>query len=169
MKNDNNKRHAYMLTLEDYERIYKLAKQHGKKPGDSMYEEFLQIAKEKGSTIKSLGDITDTDLFRANLREHGIGVGKKKLNMLDLRTSLESTSPLKPLSPEEYKRILNLIIIKHINKGLKIKYVDSRMDTEKGVVTRLTLGLPNIEEKVFHCKNVIGGGSLYHVILQYLE
>lgn len=68
-------KYGYIITLEDYQRIIELAKANGKQPGDRMDTEFLQVIKEKkerGEDIKFLGDVTDTELLEANLRENGI-------------------------------------------------------------------------------------------------
>ena len=67
----NNKNHMFMLDVATYLEIVELAKKHGKKPGDGMDEELVEVMKKKGN-IEYLGP-TDKDLglITGNLRENG--------------------------------------------------------------------------------------------------
>jgi len=63
----------WQITIEQYLEIIELAKQHGKKEGDSMQEEFNEIMKKY--KIKSLGTTNkDIDDLTGDLRENGIKV-----------------------------------------------------------------------------------------------
>lgn len=59
--------------------VYELAKQRGKKPGDDISKEFLEIMKKKN--IKPIGTTDkDIDLLAGDLREEG----KKVLNLKEI-------------------------------------------------------------------------------------
>ncbi len=61
--------------------IFNLAEQHGKKAGDSMQAEFLEIYKKKPNKFKLLGATDqDIDMIAGNLREEG----KKILNLNEI-------------------------------------------------------------------------------------
>lgn len=54
--------YMWNITIQDYAEIIELAKAHGKKPGDSMEEELIEVMKRKGKapickTEKSPDDI----------------------------------------------------------------------------------------------------------------
>jgi len=42
--------YMWNITIEDYAEIIELAKAHGKKAGDSMEEELIEVMKKKGKT-----------------------------------------------------------------------------------------------------------------------
>jgi hypothetical protein len=73
----------WSISLEDYieimEEAIKLGREHGKKEGDNLEEEFFEIAKKKNKMPKHLGATNmDKDLLLGNLRE------ETKLKILDL-------------------------------------------------------------------------------------
>lgn len=59
-----------------YEEAIELAKQHNKKEGDDIGEEFFEIMKQKNLSADYLGcaENIDADLLSGNLRENGIYV-----------------------------------------------------------------------------------------------
>lgn len=76
MENEN---FVYLVSGQDFTEIYddaiKLAKKRGKKIGDNIGQEFMEIAKKKNKKIKCLGQtLMDSDLLTGNLREQGIKV-----------------------------------------------------------------------------------------------
>jgi hypothetical protein len=70
----------WLITVEIYEEIIKLAMSHGKKEGDSMQEEFEEV-KKRHSEIQLIG-CTDKDIdqLTGDLREEG----KKVLNLNEI-------------------------------------------------------------------------------------
>ena len=71
----------WLITLDDYIKIRELAIKNGKKPGESMQEEFKQYIKERPERIKLIGiSNKDIDMLTGDLREKG----KKILNMKEL-------------------------------------------------------------------------------------
>jgi len=66
------------MDISTYLEIVELAKKHGKKPGDEMNEELVEIMKKK-SKIKYLGETDkDLDLLAGELREQGFKVFNPK-------------------------------------------------------------------------------------------
>ena len=168
MNNNDNSKPAFIMSLNDYIRIIELAEKHGKKPGDSMEEEFFQVLQEKGNNIKLLGDATDPEILKANLREHGIGVGKDKLDVLDLRKKKYKKTD-NVLTPDEYRLILEKIT-EQIYKGLPIKSIDTRMDLIKGVVTKITLNFTGQAQMIFDGDAIAKtNNKFYNVIIDYLN
>lgn len=55
--------YLYHITLDDYFEVIKLAKANGKKEGESMQEEFLQIMKKKGKKPLSATELTKKELI----------------------------------------------------------------------------------------------------------
>jgi len=73
--------HLFMLDLETYLEVCKLAQQNGKKSGESMQQEFEEVIKKKKNKVKYLGATElDIDLLAGNMRENGL----KILNMNEL-------------------------------------------------------------------------------------
>jgi len=67
----------WTLDLDTVIEIYDLAMAHGKKPGDSMQEEFDEVLKNKPDRFTFLGNIgedMDVDLLVGNLREKGLKI-----------------------------------------------------------------------------------------------
>lgn len=60
---------GWAITIDDYLAIVEMAKRNGKKPGDSMQEEFVQYIEEHN--IKKIGDYPDKDMLIGNMREKG--------------------------------------------------------------------------------------------------
>lgn len=79
-------KYLWSATSEDYMEIVKMAQANGKKPGDSMQEEFLQYMKEKNR--KPIGA---TELNREELLSEYASKGK---NILDIRTNKEGKTSL---------------------------------------------------------------------------
>lgn len=72
--------YAYEIDLETYFEVYELAKKHGKKPGDSMQEEFEEILKKR-EKIKLIAKVDkDIDMLTGELR----GKGLKVLNLKEI-------------------------------------------------------------------------------------
>ncbi len=88
MHNKNSElRAVYFFTIEDYIKVYELAEKHGKKPGDSMQEEFEQVKKENPKKFHYLGATDkDKDILLGDLREEatrfGIRIGTNLNNIL---------------------------------------------------------------------------------------
>ena len=80
------KKDVWMLTIEQFDELIELASKHGKKAGDDMSEEFLEIKKKHN--FKYLGNTNkDIDLLTGDLREQGLKIlnlheeeRKRKLN-----------------------------------------------------------------------------------------
>ena len=69
------KYHAFALDIDTYIEIVELAQKNGKKPGDDMNEELIEIMEKKKGKIKYLGSSDkDSDLLTGELRERGIKV-----------------------------------------------------------------------------------------------
>lgn len=65
----------FSMDIDTYLKVYELALEHGKKPGDSMSEEFEAIAKLNKEKITYLGTTNkDKDLLVGDLREDGLKV-----------------------------------------------------------------------------------------------
>lgn len=74
-KKPNPKNSVFYMDISIYLEIVKLAQEHGKKPGDSMQEEFLEILKKKRKEIEYLGNTDkDKDLLLGDLREEGLKI-----------------------------------------------------------------------------------------------
>ena len=68
-------KHAWSMDIDTYLEIIELGLKHGKKPGDSLQEEFEEVLKKKKGKIKYLGATNkDIDLLTGNLREEGLNV-----------------------------------------------------------------------------------------------
>jgi len=69
---ENKKQALFIMNISDYLEICELALKNGKKAGESMHEEFLEIMNKKKDKIKFLG-ITekDKDLLTGEFREEG--------------------------------------------------------------------------------------------------
>lgn len=66
---------AFQLDLDTYFKIVKLAKAKGKKPGDSMEEELIEIMRANPKKIKSIGKTDkDLDILAGDLRENGLKI-----------------------------------------------------------------------------------------------
>ena len=73
--------YAWQLNIGTVLEIYDLAIKRGKKPGDSVEEEFFEILKQKRDKFKLLGKTDkDIDLLTGDLREAGL----KILNMKEI-------------------------------------------------------------------------------------
>ena len=68
--------HLWKITLDDYLEICNMAKANGKKPGESMQQEFLEYMKQKN--IKSIGA---TELTRKELMKEYKSHNKKTLKI----------------------------------------------------------------------------------------
>ena len=69
---------AWEIDDKTFLEIFKLAKQHGKKVGDSMQAEFEEIYKRSPKKFRLLGATDqDIDMITGNLREQG----KKVINL----------------------------------------------------------------------------------------
>lgn len=66
-------KYIWKITLDDYYEILKLAKLNGKKEGDSIETELLEILKKKNIYPFGITNI-DIDMFTGNLREQGYKV-----------------------------------------------------------------------------------------------
>jgi hypothetical protein len=56
-------------------RVYELGKKHGKKPGDSLQEEFEELLKVDPGAVQFIGHTDqDVDMLTGNLREQGVKV-----------------------------------------------------------------------------------------------
>jgi rRNA maturation endonuclease Nob1 len=74
----DKKFHTFIMDISTYLEIVELAKKHGKKPGDEMNEELIEVMKKKGK-IQYLGKTDkDLDLLAGELRERGIRVFNPK-------------------------------------------------------------------------------------------
>ena len=68
-------KYIWNITIDDYIEAYELAKSRGKKAGDSLEVEFLEIMKKKGK--KPLGKTdkyADVDMLTGELRDKGLRV-----------------------------------------------------------------------------------------------
>lgn len=65
--------YAWLTDIDTMLEVYKLAEKNGKKPGESIEEEFIEIMKKKKQTpfAKTKQDI---DMIAGNMRESGINV-----------------------------------------------------------------------------------------------
>jgi hypothetical protein len=81
----------FSISLNDYFEVVNKAKANGKKPGDSMTEEFYQVMKERG--IKPLGatELTFDELLKeqASHRKKVIGLEHDK----DGKTIIKKVEP----------------------------------------------------------------------------
>ena len=81
------KNQAWHMDLGTYIEICELALKHGKKPGESMQEEFIEVLKKKQDKIKLIGETDkDVDLLTGNLRESGL----KILNLKEIERKKEN-------------------------------------------------------------------------------
>lgn len=72
---------VWQITAEIYCEICELAMSHGKKPGESMQEEFEEVYKKHNKDIKHLGTTEkDIDQLTGDLREEG----KRVLNINEI-------------------------------------------------------------------------------------
>lgn len=77
----------FRMDIDTYLKVVDLAVAHGKKPGDSMQEEFEEIARLNQEKITCLGvSGQDVDMLTGNLREEGINV----LNLNEIQPKKES-------------------------------------------------------------------------------
>lgn len=74
-------KYAYIMTTDDYLAIIEMAKKNGKKPGDSLEEEFKEYIKNNPNKVKSIGKV-HPDILKRQLQE------KENLNILDLRNDI---------------------------------------------------------------------------------
>ena len=79
--------YLYNITIEDYQEVIRRAKANGKKPGDSMDEEFLEVMKEKGQKPIGATELTKDEL----LKEHA----SKNKNVLSIDVDKEGKSSYK--------------------------------------------------------------------------
>lgn len=70
---------AIMFTISDYCEAIELAKANGKKAGDSIEAEVMEICRRKEVKPKKLGSLNDPDMLLANLREYGVTRDKRIL------------------------------------------------------------------------------------------
>lgn len=67
--------YIWNITIDDYLETIALAKKNGKKPGDRMDEEFLEIMKKKGKKKNPIAKTEkDSDMLTGELRESGLKV-----------------------------------------------------------------------------------------------
>ncbi|MHA1437893.1 MAG: hypothetical protein ACTSPD_09980 [Promethearchaeota archaeon] len=84
------KNHLFAINIDTYLEIIELAKKHGKKPGDSMQEEFIEVIKKKKA--KYLGGTNkDKDLLTGDLREEGLRI----LNLDELQRKKDNNGKRK--------------------------------------------------------------------------
>lgn len=77
-----NKQIAWLTDIDTIMEVYELAEKHGKKAGDNIDSEFLEIMKKRKKKIKYLGTTDqDIDMLTGNLRESG----KKILNLNEIQ------------------------------------------------------------------------------------
>lgn len=80
MKEENpTKQLAYTISFDDfmeiYEEVIKLARLRGKKPGEDIGQEFMEVAYTNKKKVKYLGKTEqDIDMLTGNLRENGLRV-----------------------------------------------------------------------------------------------
>ena len=75
-----------LKSLDAYLEIYNLAISHGKKPGDSMAEEFQEIAEKHPDWFKLFGETNkDLDQLTGDIRENG----GKVLNINEIQRRAE--------------------------------------------------------------------------------
>lgn len=68
-----DKKYMWSITIEDYVEIIDLAKKNGKKTGDNIEEEMLEIMKKKSKKPFGTTD-KDIDMLTGELRDKGIKV-----------------------------------------------------------------------------------------------
>jgi len=68
--------YLWEITVDDYLKVCDMAKENGKKPGDSMQQEFLEYMEQKN--IKSIGA---TELTKKELQKEYKSHDKKVLNI----------------------------------------------------------------------------------------
>jgi len=79
MREDKNLKYAFLMDAETYLEIVGLAQKHGKKPGESMKEEFEEVMKKRKDKIQFLGTTDkDIDLLTGELRERGLKIYNSK-------------------------------------------------------------------------------------------
>ena len=65
----------WQVDIETAIAIYDLALAHGKKPGENIQEEFLEILSKNKDKIKLLGETDkDIDLLTGDLRDNGVKI-----------------------------------------------------------------------------------------------
>lgn len=65
--------YIWNLNIDQYIEVYELAKANGKKPGDSMEDEFLIVMNKHN--LKPIAETNyDKDLLLGNLREEGLKI-----------------------------------------------------------------------------------------------
>ena len=70
-------------------KVYDLAREHGKKPGESIQEEFEELLKQNPEAVTLMGTTEeDIDMLSGNLREQGIKV--TNLSEIDRAKSREN-------------------------------------------------------------------------------
>jgi hypothetical protein len=75
------KKLVWLTDIDTTLEIFELALKHGKKPGESMQEEFIEIYKQKKEKFQLIGCTEqDIDMLTGNLREEG----KKILNLNEI-------------------------------------------------------------------------------------
>lgn len=81
--------YVYVLkNIEAYFLIYEKAKLNGKTPGQSMQEEFNEVAKEHPEMFELLGQAEDVDMLAGELREQGV----KVLNLKEIERQSKEQS-----------------------------------------------------------------------------
>lgn len=70
---------AWVIDIDTMLEVYKLAQQRGKKAGENIEQEFLEVMKKKNMTPVAKTD-QDIDMLTGNLREEGM----KILNMKEV-------------------------------------------------------------------------------------
>ena len=78
-KKETNKNLVWLFDIDTYLAICELAKKHGKKAGDSMQEEFIEVMKFNRKKFELLGYTNkDIDLLTGEMREKGLKVYNPK-------------------------------------------------------------------------------------------
>lgn len=77
-----NNKLVWQTDVETMMEIFDLALKHGKKTGDNIQDEFIEIYKQKKEKFQLLGCTDqDIDLLAGNLREEG----KKVINLNEIK------------------------------------------------------------------------------------
>jgi hypothetical protein len=72
---DDKKQDVWVMDIDTYLQVIELALKNGKKPGDSIQEEFEEILRNRKNNIKHIGETNkDVDLLTGNLRENGLKI-----------------------------------------------------------------------------------------------
>jgi len=83
----------WRMTISDYLEIVKIAQANGKKPGESMEEEFIEYAK-----LKNLKPCGHTELTKEELIKEHASHGK---SILDISTNKEGKQQTRIIKPKD--------------------------------------------------------------------